>query len=85
MAQSTLTDKGQTTVPQEISEALKIRPRQRLDWEIRADGTAVVRPGQSALALFGSLKPGRRFPGLHEEEEAVRRAIGERAGKKGGR
>jgi bifunctional DNA-binding transcriptional regulator/antitoxin component of YhaV-PrlF toxin-antitoxin module len=30
MATSTLTDKGQTTVPQEIREALKVKPRQRL-------------------------------------------------------
>lgn len=83
MAISTLTDKGQTTVPQEIRDALKVKPRQRLTWELLEDGSAVVRPQASALDLFGSLKPPKKFPGRVAEREAVSRAVGTHAAKEG--
>jgi len=83
MSTSTLTDKGQTTVPQEIREALKVKPRQRLTWSLRADGTVVVRPQPSALDLFGSLKSTKKYPGRAAEREAVARAVGRRAANKG--
>ncbi len=83
MLQSTLTDKGQTTVPAEVREALGVKPRQQLEWSIRKDGSAVVRPRPSAMGLFGSLKPRKKFPGARKEKEAVRRAIAEQAAKEG--
>jgi antitoxin PrlF len=83
MATSTLTDKGQTTVPQEIREALNVRPRQRLSWSLGKHGTAVVRPQPSALSLFGSLKSARQFPGRAAEREAVAQAVGRHAAKEG--
>jgi antitoxin PrlF len=83
MPQSTVTDKGQTTVPQQVREALNVKPRQRLNWEIRTDGSAVVRPATTALDLFGKLKPGQPFPGLKAEKEGTRRAIAEMAAKEG--
>ena len=83
MAISTLTDKGQTTVPQEIREALKVKPRQRLTWSLSEDGTVIVRPQGSALALFGSLKSSKKFPGLAAERAAVARAVSRRAAKEG--
>jgi antitoxin PrlF len=75
MIASTITDKGQTTVPKEVRDALGMKPRQRLQWDLAADGNAVVRPEPSALALFGSLKSHRKFPGLKEEKAALRRAL----------
>ena len=83
MLQSTLTDKGQTTMPREVRAALKVKPRQQLEWIIRADGTAVVRPEPNALELFGSLKPVKPFPGLKEEKAAMRRAVAAQAAKEG--
>jgi bifunctional DNA-binding transcriptional regulator/antitoxin component of YhaV-PrlF toxin-antitoxin module len=71
MATSTLTDRGQTTVPLEIREALKIFPRQRLIWESRKDGSAVVRPAPSVMELAGSLKSNIPFPGIREETESA--------------
>lgn len=83
MAISTLTDKGQTTVPQQIRDALKMRPRQRLTWAIQEDGSAVVRPQRSALDLFGSLKSPKKFSCRTAEREAVSRATGKHAAKEG--
>ena len=83
MPQSTLTDKGQTTVPAEVREALKVKPRQQLDWIIQDNGTAIVRPQPSALDLFGSLKPAKAFPGLKAEKDAVKHLMANQAAKEG--
>lgn len=79
MIESTVTDKGQTTVPRAVREALGIKPRQRLQWDIEADGSVTVRPEASPLALFGSLKTRRKFPGLKAEKDAVRKHIAREA------
>ena len=83
MTVSTLTDKGQTTVPQEIREALKVKPRQRLTWSLQDDGSVVVRPQGSALELFGSLKSPKRFRGRAVERDAVGKAVGRHAASEG--
>lgn len=71
MVTSTLTDKGQTTVPREIREALELSPRQRLVWEKRPDGSAVIRPLPSVMELAGCLKSNVPFPGIREETDAA--------------
>jgi bifunctional DNA-binding transcriptional regulator/antitoxin component of YhaV-PrlF toxin-antitoxin module len=83
MPRSTLTDKGQTTVPVEVREALKVKPRQQLDWIIQDNGTVLVRPQPSALDLFGSLKPAKPFPGLRAEKETVKLLTANQAAKEG--
>jgi bifunctional DNA-binding transcriptional regulator/antitoxin component of YhaV-PrlF toxin-antitoxin module len=82
-ATSTLTDKGQTTVPQEIRQALKVKPRQRLTWSLGQNGTAVVRPQPSALEFFGSFKSPKKFPGRAVERTAAMQAAGLHAAKEG--
>jgi len=61
----------------------EVKPRQRLSWSLRDDGTAVVRPQPSALNLFGSLKSREKFPGRAAEREAVARAAAQRAAGEG--
>jgi AbrB family looped-hinge helix DNA binding protein len=79
MLESTVTDKGQTTVPKEVREALGIKPRQRLQWDLAKDGSVTVRPEPSALPLFGSLKTQKKFPGIQEEKAAVRKHVARQA------
>lgn len=71
MTSSTLTDKGQTTVPMEIRQALGIGPRQRLIWEARKDGSAIVRPSPSIMELAGSLTSKVRFSDIPAETDAA--------------
>jgi len=79
MESSTITDKGQTTVPLKIRETLKVKPGQRLEWTPRPDGTAVVQSQPSALKLFGSLPSRRKFPGRAAERAAVARVLAGKA------
>jgi AbrB family looped-hinge helix DNA binding protein len=73
--ESTITDTGQTTVPKRVRNALGLKPRQRLQWDLIEDGVALVRAEPSALTLFGSLKPQKKFPGTAAEKAAVRKAV----------
>ena len=57
MPESTVTAKGQTTVPQPIRDALNAEPGTRLQWHLMPDGTIVVRAKtRSILDLAGMLK-----------------------------
>lgn len=83
MPQSTITEKGQTTVPLEVREALKIPAGSRIEWSIQQDGSAIVRPQPNALDLFGSLKPAKAVPTRDKEKSAVAELIAAQAAKEG--
>ena len=70
-------------MPQEIREALGVKPRQQLHWSLSHDGTAIVRPQGKALDLFASLKPARAFPGREAERAGAMRGVARRAQGKG--
>ena len=74
MTTSTVTDKGQTTVPLEIRQALGFAPRQRLVWESRKDGSAVVRALPSVMELAGCLKSETAFTSIPDETDAANAA-----------
>lgn len=61
--ESTITAKGQTTVPAQVRELIHAAPGTRLVWTVMPDGTIVVRAKtRSILELAGTLKApkGRR-------------------------
>lgn len=63
MPESTITAKGQTTVPADIRAAVDAQPGTRLVWSAMPDGTVIVRAKtKSLLDLAGMLKApkGRR-------------------------
>jgi AbrB family looped-hinge helix DNA binding protein len=51
MAHSTITSKGQTTIPGEVREALKIKPGDRIEYLVQGDHALMrVHPGAGSLA-----------------------------------
>ena len=57
MSQSTITMKGQTTVPQAIRDALHAAPGTKLQWHLMPDGSIIVRAKtKSIVDLAGMLK-----------------------------
>lgn len=57
MSESTITIKGQTTVPQPIRDALHAQAGTKLQWHLMPDGTITVRAkSKSILELAGMLK-----------------------------
>jgi antitoxin PrlF len=61
MSESTITAKGQTTVPRQVRELIGAGPGTRLVWHVLPDGGLIVRAKtRSILDLAGKLKPKRK-------------------------
>jgi AbrB family looped-hinge helix DNA binding protein len=62
MSVSTMTTKGQTTIPKDIRDGLGLKPKDQIHFTMLADGTVIMRAKKRSLAeLYGALrKPGRK-------------------------
>jgi antitoxin PrlF len=77
MATSTITSKGQTTVPGEIRRHLKLKPGDRIEFLIEPDGKVLVVPATvNASQLKGLLAPAPRRVSLREMDAVIRRRAG---------
>ena len=78
MPTSTVTSKGQITIPIEIRRRLGLRSGDRLEFLFGSDGEVIVRPKRVRLeSLFGILqKPGQRPLTVREMDEAVQKSVG---------
>ena len=56
MLRSTITERGQTTIPAEVRKALCLKPHQRLTYEIRGDSVVLRPEPESLMDLAGSLR-----------------------------
>jgi bifunctional DNA-binding transcriptional regulator/antitoxin component of YhaV-PrlF toxin-antitoxin module len=83
MAQSTITEKFQTTIPLEVRKALRLQPRQRVSYEVRPDGSAILRPAPGLDALFGSIKLKKPAATTQTEKLAARNAMARETARKG--
>lgn len=61
-AEATLTSKGQTTIPREIREGLRMKPGDRMTFTLLPDGTVLLRvKNKSAMNVAGRLyRKGRK-------------------------
>lgn len=75
MPSTTVTSKGQVTIPKRIRDFLRVKTGDRIDFDIDAGGNVVVRPGGTDVrALKGVLRrPGRRPVSLEAMEVAIAR------------
>jgi AbrB family looped-hinge helix DNA binding protein len=78
--ESTITSKGQTTVPKEIRKRLNLRPGDKVFWYIE-DGRIVLRAKYRSIKdLAGMLhRPGQRPVTIEEMDEAIAQAAAESA------
>lgn len=74
MPTTTLTSKGQITLPKEVREHLHVAEGDRLEFVIEPDGLVRVKPVSGSVRdLYGCLGSSRSLPALDEiEEELVR-------------
>jgi AbrB family looped-hinge helix DNA binding protein len=74
MLHSTVTSKGQTTIPEKIRKALQIRPGDRLEYEVDGERITVrVHPGIRSLkgALASKKGKGMSFGEVREAAAAA--------------
>jgi AbrB family looped-hinge helix DNA binding protein len=80
MPTTTITSKGQVTLPKQVREHLRVTTGDRLDFLIMEDGTVIVCPVKSRLGdLRGALhRPGRPPVSTEEMMAAIEREHGRR-------
>ncbi len=79
MSSSTLTSKGQTTIPKDVRKRLNLHPGDRLEFVIDEDGRVLVLPVSiDASESAGMLKS----PARPVSVEAMNRAIRKRGGRR---
>jgi antitoxin PrlF len=73
MATSTLTRKGQTTIPLKVRNHLKLRAGDKIEFVIQRDGTVVVTPKNTDVReLRAMLAPVRRRLTIEQMDEGIR-------------
>lgn len=79
MSTSTLTSKGQTTIPKDVRKRLNLHPGDRLEFVIDEDGRVLVLPASvDASELAGILKRPARSVTVTEMNQAIRKRGGRR-------
>jgi AbrB family looped-hinge helix DNA binding protein len=74
MSAATLTSKGQTTIPKDVRQHLGLRPGDRMEFVIEADGKVVLlRATYDIRELAGMLPKPRKAVSLDEMNRAIRR------------
>jgi antitoxin PrlF len=77
MPVSTITSKGQTTIPGEIRRHLKLKVGDRLEFIVEQDGKVVLVPATvDVRELRGLLAPAPRRVTLEQMEAAIRKRAG---------
>ena len=70
MVESTITSKGQTTLPKSVREALGVRPGDRVRYVVLGDEVRIT-PVRPLARLFGVLKHDGPPVSLEEMERAI--------------
>ena len=79
MPATTITTKGQVTIPKDIRQTLGVGPGDRVLFYRTEDGRVVVEPETVDIhTLKGMVKPKRRGVTVEEMNEAIARAAAER-------
>jgi antitoxin PrlF len=74
MTVATITSKGQTTIPKEIRDHLKLHTGDRIDFVIEDSGRVLLRPTTSDVSeLEGILhRPGMKAVSIEEMSRAIK-------------
>ncbi len=79
MPTSTLTSRGQTTIPKSIREALQLRPGDRVEFILEDDQVVLRRAGADLTALDGMIDRSDRDPvSIEAMNDAIERAAARR-------
>lgn len=78
--QSTVTSKGQTTIPKELRDAMGIKEGTPLRWKLE-NGVLTVRPKSKRIEEFAGLlgpPPNERHVTVEQMDDAIGQAVAER-------
>ncbi len=77
MPTSTISSKGQVTIPKEVRETLGLEVGDRLAFEVRDDGVVEIHPETiDVLSLCGTIKPKIRGVSIEQMNKDIARSAG---------
>ena len=75
MPTSTISSKGQVTIPKEVRETLRLEVGDRLAFEVREDGVVEIHPETiDVLSLCGTIKPKVRGVSVDKMKKDIARS-----------
>jgi AbrB family looped-hinge helix DNA binding protein len=69
--ESTITTKGQATIPKAAREHLRLKPGDRVKFFLHPNGSVMILPKVPVSTLRGILKSRRRAPTIEEMNQAI--------------
>ncbi len=79
MPTSTITSKGQTTVPKEIRDFLQLNPGDQIDFIIESDGRVLIQPATITVQELKGILHRERMKSI--SDQAMNAAVRKRAAK----
>jgi bifunctional DNA-binding transcriptional regulator/antitoxin component of YhaV-PrlF toxin-antitoxin module len=83
MVRTSISSKGQLTIPQVFRKHMTLTRRQEVEVEQLPDGSVIVRPVASILDLAGSISLNRPLLPPQEERQQARQRMARQAAKRG--
>ena len=80
---STITTKGQTTVPKEVRKFLGLGPRQKIVYKIEKSGVRIEPAGKSLMSMAGALASEQPMLSKEQERKIAQNALAQRNAKAG--
>jgi len=82
--ESTISTKGQVTIPARVRKELNLQPQDKVHFEVEA-GKVVLRPvrREDLLAVYNSVDTEGKATNIHTIREETEKAVGEQAAKEG--
>lgn len=77
--ETTLTRKGQVTIPVEVRRAIGLKPREKVRFEVEGDVIKMKRAPSKVLAGYGAVAPRKRPEDFQETRKEFEKAVAEEA------
>ena len=81
--ETSVTEKGQVTIPLEIRRIMGLQPRDKVHFEVEGDVVKIKRASSELLQWFGSVTPRNRPEDFREVREAFEKAVAEEVASEG--
>ena len=79
MRETTITTKGQVTIPAEVRKRLGLKPHDKVRFEVKGNAATLRKASSRILAMYGSVRPRTRPEDFRKLREEFERGVAEEA------
>ena len=81
--ETSVTEKGQVTIPQEIRRIMGLQPRDKVRFEVEGDVVKISRASSKLIQWFGSVTPKNKPEDFQKIREEFEKGVAEEAASEG--